>query len=300
MVRNPERENFDRFENICTRNPYPFAAVDRIVTWTLHGEMEAISENPSTRQYFQNLLRSTHLYWDTRSILRNLLVYGDAYVRLVRDNEENIVRLHHLSPKDVEIMLDNEGNVTEFSVTFGDETVSYPPHEVMHFRWVPQEGNPYGVSLMKGLEQYVEMDNRIMDAFLKAFQAQARREPVIFDSTRNLRILKAIPYAIAAHTKVPIGLLKMNIEDETSHRFQMEKFEKRCQSLRDILRNEIMQKIIQPEIERRSLEGNVSIGWKRRSKPSLSETEYIMSQLELGIITLEEAKKQFGLTEYYV
>jgi len=112
--------------------------------------------------------------------------------------------------------------------------------------------------------------------------------------------LKAIPYAIAKHTQVPFGLLMMKIENEHLHSLQMKEFEKLCQSLRDLIRNEIVEKIIKPETERKGFREVASIGWKRKSKPSLEETKRIVKQIEQRTISVEEARKQLGLTEYYV
>jgi len=300
MVKNPEKDNLHVYDQLYSRNPYPYASVERIVTWALHGKLEAISEDTSVMQYFQNLLEDTNLDLDTYSILTTTLVFGDAYVRLVRNNEGDIIRLHHLSPKNVEIMLDEEDNKTEFVATFGNETVSYSPRDVLHFRWKPQPDNPYGTSILKGLEPVVEKENRIMVDFLRAFKAQARGQTVDFDSERALKALKVTPLIIAKHTQVPIGLLTFRVENETLHESQMREFEKLCQNLRDLIRKEIMEKIIEPETERKDFRKVAKLGWRRKNKPILHKTKRIIEKMRLGTISLEEARKQLGLTEYYV
>jgi len=301
MVKNPERENLDAYYYIYSRTAYPHASVDRIVHWALDGELEAIAKDGNVKHCFQSLIEKTNLdVQHAYSILRSMLVFGDAYVRLVRDDDENIVRLHHLSPKDVEIKCDEEDNVTEFVVKFGDETVSYSPKNVLHFRWKPQENTPYGTSILKGLEPIVKRENRIMNDFLRAFEAQAQGRAVAFDSERSLKELKAVPFIIAKHTQVPIGLLTMRVRNETIHRLQMKDFEILCQSLRDLIRNEIVEKIIKPEIERKGFQEIARIDWKRKSRPSPKEAERIVENMQRGIIPLEEALKQLGLKEYYV
>ena len=296
MVENPEKDNFDTYHYIFSRNPYPFASVNRIVTWALQGRLEAIAEDEKVKTYFQNLLKKTRLdFLDTRSILRSMLVFGDAYARLVRDNEGDIVRLHYLSAKNVEIMCDEEGNETEYVWKMGDDISSYSPKDVLHFRWKPQRNTPYGTSLMKGLERTVAIDNKIKDDFLKALGGQI----VGFDSKRSLEQLKTVPFLIAKHTQVPIGLLTMRVENELAHRLQMNKFERLCQTIRDLIRNEIIDKIIKPETERKGFQEIASIGWKRKDRPSLEEVERIIESMNRSVIPLEEARKQLGLTEYY-
>lgn len=300
MVENPERENLDKYFHMYSRNPYCHASVERIVLWALHGKLEAIAEDTGVKQHFQNLLEETNLDLDTYSILTTMLVFGDAYVRLVRNDEGDVVRLHHLSPRDVEIKCDEEGNVTEFIAKFGDNTFSYSPKDVLHFRWKPQPDTPYGISILKGLEPIVERESRIMSDFLRAFEAQTQGRTVAFDWERSLKELKAIPFIIAKHTQVPIGLLTMKIENEDLHELQMKEFEELCQNLRDVIRKEIMEKIIKPETERKGFREVASLGWKRKNKPTLHETERIIEKMRHGTISLEEARKQLGLTEYYV
>lgn len=97
-----------------------------------------------------------------------------------------------------------------------------------------------------------------------------------------------------------LGLLTFEIKNEAIHELQMKEFEKVCQNLRDLIRNEIMEKIINPETERKGFREVASIGWKRKNKPTLKETKRILKQVEQGTISLEEARIQLGLTEYYV
>ena len=92
----------------------------------------------------------------------------------------------------------------------------------------------------------------------------------------------------------------MNIENEYLHNLQMKEFEKLCQSIRDLIRNEIVEKIIKPETERKGFREVASIGWKRKSKPNYNEVERLVKEYKLGNISPEEIKKQVGLTEYYV
>ena len=92
MVKNPESENLDTYYQIYSRTAYPHAAVHRIVYWALDGELEAIAEDESVKHYFQSLIEETNLdVQSAPSILRSMLVSGDAYVRLVRDDKGNIV-----------------------------------------------------------------------------------------------------------------------------------------------------------------------------------------------------------------
>lgn len=299
MVENPEKDNLEVYDQVYSRNPLPYGAVDRIVLWALQGKVEAIAENSNIKQYFQKLIENLGLDLDIHSILRTMLVFGDAYARLVRDKDD-IVRLHHLDPKNVEIKCDKDGNVTEFDAKFGEEVIPYSPENVLHFRWNPQQSTPYGTSLMKGLEPLVEREHQIMSDFLVAFNASISGQPTSFDSERNLSELKTIPYIVAELTQVPVGLLTMKVENEVEYELQMRDFEKLCQSIRDLIRNEIIEKIIKPETIRKIFQETASIGWKRKEKPSLEETKRVLEKIKWGIISPEEAKKQLGLTEYYV
>lgn len=303
MVRNPEQDHLETYYWMVTRNPYPYASVDRIVLWALSGEVVAIAENPEIQEFFQNLLEKTNLDHDTHGILRNILVFGDAYVLLLRDTDGNIKGIRHLNPKSVEIVLNEDKTEKEFIVDYGEfggEKETYPSKDVLHFRWKPQPDSPYGFSLMKGLEPLVERERRIMDEFVKALHAQAQGKSVDFDSEENLRILKTIPYLFSQHTGVPIGLLTMKIENELAHKLQMDNFELMCQDLRDLLRNGIIEKVIKPETTRKGFHEVASIGWKRKSKVTAEDTKATMAELKLGLITIEEVKKRLGLTEYYV
>jgi len=300
MVENPEKDNLEVYYQIYSRNPYPYASVDRIVLWALQGELEANAKNPSIKQYFQKLIESTNIDSDTHGILRTMLVFGDAYVRLVRNDKGDLERLHHLDPKNVEIKCDKEGKITEFAAKFDEEITSYSPENVLHFRWNPQKNTPYGTSIMKGLGPLVEREDKIMSDFLSALEKSTLGHPTNFDSERNLNELKTIPYMIAEYTQVPIGLLTMNVENEVAHELQMRDFEKLCQSIRDLIRNEIIEKIIKPETVRNGFEEIASIGWKRKEKPNLDEMKKIIEKAKWGIISLEEAKVQLGIKEYYV
>jgi len=163
MVENPERENLDTYDYMYSRTAYPHASVERITLWTLDGELEAIANDVSVKQYFQNLIEETNLDVEhAYSVLRNMLIYGDAYVRLIRDEKGDIVRLHHLNPKIVEIECDESGKKISYATKLGDETRSYSPKDVLHFRWKPQQNSPYGTSILKGLEPLVTRNNKIM------------------------------------------------------------------------------------------------------------------------------------------
>jgi hypothetical protein len=303
VVKNPEQDHLETYRWMVTRNPYPYASVDRIVHWALSGEVVVLAENPEIRKYFQNLLEETNLDHDTYSILNNILVFGDAYVLLLRNDDGSIKCVRHLNPKSVEIVLNDDKTEKEFIVDYGEfggDKETYPSNDVLHFRWKPQPDSPYGFSLMKGLEPLVEREHKIMDEFMKALHAQAEGKSVDFDSEGNLQVLKAIPYAFSKHTGVPIGLLTFKIEDELAHKLQMDDFELMCQDLRDLLRNEIIKKVIKPETTRKGFTEIASIGWKRKNKVTAEEMKATMAELKLGLITIEEVRKRLGLTEYYV
>lgn len=301
MVKNPEIGNLDAYHNLWSSNVWPHVAVERIELWALHGDMEAIANDPTVKQYFNRLFERTHLDMDVHGIVGGMLVAGDAYVKLVRDTNGEIVGIHRLPPKNVEIILDEKGLEKEFNVDFDGQKETHPAQDVMHFRWIPQEDSPYGVSLMKGLAPYVNTENRLMTEFLAALDAQAHGKNVNFDSAGNLRVLKAVPLQIAKHTGVPVALLTMQAYDERIDALEMEAFEKTCQSLRDTLRREIIEKVIVPETRRKGFTETVSLGWKRREKLlSPEKTQALIDQFKNGLITLDELKKRTGVADYYV
>lgn len=299
-MKNPERDYLDTYSLIYSRNPLPYASVERIADWALEGEVVAITDTKQISEYFQRILEETDLDIDTHTILRTMLIFGDAYVLLLRDGDGNIKNMRHLDAKNVEIVLDENNIEKEFIVDYGTVRETYPAKEVMHFRWKKQPDNPYGFSLMRGLEPLVEREHKIMDEFMKALHAQAEGERVDFDSEGNLGILKAIPYLFSKHTGVPIGLLTFKIENELAHKLQMDDFEMKCQGLRDLLRNEIVEKVIKPETTRKGFQEIASIGWKRKSKITSEDTEATIAELKLGLITPDEARRRLGLKEYYV
>jgi hypothetical protein len=85
MVKNPERDYLEEYDWMYGRNPLPHASVERFVGWSLRGEVTALGNDKTATTYFQSLL-DKHLDFDR--ILRSMLVDGDAYALIFRNNGE--------------------------------------------------------------------------------------------------------------------------------------------------------------------------------------------------------------------
>jgi hypothetical protein len=294
MVLNPEKDRLSIYDDLWSTDALSHGSVERLVTFSLEGDLKIHNKNVVDQMLTRTLLEDTEIDEHLDSAMRTAIIYGDSFNIIRRNAESSIERIIPLDPKNVEINTDTSQNIDSYEVKIGPEG-KYSKNDIIHIQFQKQQDSPYGLSMMKGIESYVEKEDEINAGLLKAL----RGENPTFDSEGNLRILKALPLLYSRHFGVPVGYLTVNFVTDEQYYLEKALFGKRCQQFRDTIRNELMQKVISPEVTRLGLSPELNIGWRVKERPLLKEIENLIAMQQVGAISIDEFKIKMGMDYYF-
>jgi len=150
------------FEDIVTHVPLVSAAIELTTDFTVSPGLYVTAENEKVIESCNKLM--TRLNFDIllRQIVKFLLVYGDCFVEIVKNEEQEegiISNLKILHPKTMTVVRDETGEVEGYLQTIGTgkEPIEFQPEEIVHFIYNKIGDRAYGTSLIEPILPILKM-----------------------------------------------------------------------------------------------------------------------------------------------
>ena len=149
-----EEKPFDYsiYEAIYISVPMANAATDMTVDFTVSKGLYVTSEDESVVDACEELMHRLNFDILLRQIVKNMLVYGDCFVEIVKDGEE-ISDLKILHPKTIKVQRDAQGETLGYIQELGTGVtpVQFAPDEMAHFVYNQIGDRAYGTSMYEPL-----------------------------------------------------------------------------------------------------------------------------------------------------
>lgn len=163
--RNPN--NTDLYLQMYETDPVIFSAINMIVNKTIGQGYDVDSTNKQGKAKLLNKLKDLGFELLLPNLVRNILIYGDAFLELVYNGSDSVEELHVLETREMEIKQNLHGEVTGYTQKHaGKDDVDFLLDEVVHYRNVAVGGRAWGFSTFKTLlttvatKKFAETQNR--------------------------------------------------------------------------------------------------------------------------------------------
>ena len=132
-----------------------------------NGFMEDLFEHPLVRLLnHPNPVTSRFHLWST--VIMDRYLAGNAYVLKARTDFGNVAELWRLRPDRVRILTDVSGQLTGYEYRVGNNSVTIPADDVVHWRTRNPLDDHYGMPPLMAVAGRIDIDN-YMRGFLKTF-----------------------------------------------------------------------------------------------------------------------------------
>jgi hypothetical protein len=108
-------------------------------------------------------------------------IFGDAYLEKRRNEIGDVVKLFAVDPRTIIINYDEYGRIIDYQQTIDGRTVGTPikPIDIMHFRFWPIPGSPYGMSMLQPNMKTIERKKDTDEAIFNSVKRHAFRKMVV-------------------------------------------------------------------------------------------------------------------------
>jgi len=149
--------DWELLESAYLSVPLIQGAIDKHVDFVLGSEYKIDSDNDKLKKKFDEFVRNTDFNVLLRLVVRNMLIYGSAFLEVVWSGKR-VKQLKILDSKTMYVKRDNRGKLLGYSqvlnsktIGFKSEPVNFKPDEVIHFSFNNIGSSPYGTSAIKSL-----------------------------------------------------------------------------------------------------------------------------------------------------
>jgi len=160
------KEYYDYFENLYLKNQDVRIAIDVAVENIVGGGFDIVPSGEGQEgmikelKEFSKRIELPRLLYE---IVRNTLVFGNAFLELVFKEGEGIVEVKNHPPKTIGIVTDSNGKIKEYVKVEGDKVVRhFKVEEIAHFPNVTKKG-PYGRSQIERLVPVLKKEINLND-----------------------------------------------------------------------------------------------------------------------------------------
>lgn len=165
-------------------NPWVSACCDAIAKRITSGgfsiePVEQDKANPEHAQQLRDFCLRINDNWDflqlLRSIILDLLIFGEAYVEIVRKNGLPY-QLHKIDCITMSYTLDRHGNITGYQQTLlhANETILLPPDDIIRW-WLPHpKANMIALSPIERILDAINLDKQMVNFITRFFEKGAK------------------------------------------------------------------------------------------------------------------------------
>lgn len=136
------------------------------------------SDNTEAKQFIQRLCNNINLDESLLEATQHVLIFGDAYLEKRRIGSGEVVKLHPVDPKTMTINYNEYGDIQSYQQEINGNKTGDPikPEDIIHVRFIPIPGSPYGVSLIEINKDTIERKVRVDEAIFNAVIRHALRK----------------------------------------------------------------------------------------------------------------------------
>ncbi len=167
------------------------AAIDAMATWTVGKGFQA---DPVT-----TLILDTIRGWgkDTfntilENLVRTMLIGGDAFAEIIRDDQENIINLKPLNPRDIQIVVDRKGMIKRYeriNRVNKQRPRRIPIEDIFHLARNRIGDQIHGTSVITACKWVIEARNEVMKDWRKVLHRNVVPLRIIeVDSTNSTKL----------------------------------------------------------------------------------------------------------------
>ncbi len=148
-------------------DPVLFSVVNTIVNKTFGEGFRLVGNNQQAQKKLEKKLSDLNFDLVLPNIIRNVVIYGDAFLELVYDDSNKVSELHVLETREMEIKQDEHGDVLGYvQMHGGKDPVNFGLDEVIHFVWIEIGSRVWGFTPFTSLlttvatKKFAETHNR--------------------------------------------------------------------------------------------------------------------------------------------
>jgi hypothetical protein len=147
-----------------------FAAVNTTAWNTVMVGFNLVSDNVNAKNLIQSYLDRLDIDLILLDNVIYTLIYGDAFIEIVRNSSKDITALKTVDPTTMIINYDQYGIVTDYQQKIQGQLQKtiLKPEDIIHIRFFSNPTNPYGISLiqpsMDNLDRKIATDESLANA----------------------------------------------------------------------------------------------------------------------------------------
>jgi len=150
------------FEDIVTHVPLVSAAIELTTDFTVSPGLYVTAENEQVIESCNKLMKRLNFDILLRQIVKFMLVYGDCFVEIVKNEESSdgvVADLKILHPKTITVVRSETGELEGYLQTIGTgrDPIEFTPDEIVHFIYNKIGDRAYGTSLIEPILPILKM-----------------------------------------------------------------------------------------------------------------------------------------------
>ena len=167
----PKTVDLEEFEHFYKSDAEVRASIDTLAEMVAGVGYYTTAESPRAKAVVDKFAEDVNLDTLLVDVVRNMLLYGDAYLEKVM-NGSTISSLLLLPPKTIRVVRDEHGVVQKYVQSVLGKTVEFKPDEIIQFSYYRIGCSAYGVSLLEPIlpalrqkEKSIEAMGKILDRY---------------------------------------------------------------------------------------------------------------------------------------
>ena len=150
-------DKLEKYEEIYKKVPIVQAAINYTADLAVGTGYSLISEDETAKAKVAEVLDQQDFGLLSHRLTRHLLVYGNAYVEIVKLGNK-LVELKLLHPKNMVVEADDSGEIKGYKQELGmGETINFSPEEIAHFKWNVIGDEIYGTSAIESVVEAINV-----------------------------------------------------------------------------------------------------------------------------------------------
>lgn len=185
-------ENYDENELLVKRVPIINGIIDKTVDFTVGQGYYVRSDNEQAVKICNEFMKKMNFDLFLRKVVKNMLVYGNAYVEIIKGETSEldalnliqkrmvITGLKNWSPKNFFIKVDEHGDTIGYTQYYNmSSKISFTNDEIAHFALNPIGENPYGLSIIEPMRVSIK-DKLKLEKDMVGLMGKKANVPYVF------------------------------------------------------------------------------------------------------------------------
>jgi len=174
----PSEPNLTDFEDYYKSDPIVRQAIDMLAEMVAGNGYYTTCEDEKSKEIVDNFAEQVGMDQLLLNIVRNMLVYGDAYVEKIFKGRK-IIGLQLLPPTTMKVVRTEHGKLLGYKQSSYGKKISFKPNQIVHFKHSPLGSSAYGISIIKPVFSYLEIKKKWNEDMKKILERHAR-PPIVW------------------------------------------------------------------------------------------------------------------------